>query len=33
MEKAAMPDFHEAIGPDVLKKRAEKYHDVEVGGA
>ena len=28
-----MPDFHEAIGQDVLKEPAEKLHDVEVGSA
>ena len=28
-----MPDFHKAIGPDMLKEPAEKRHDVEVGGA
>jgi hypothetical protein len=33
MEKAEMPDFHEALGQDVLKESAEKLHDVEVGGA
>ena len=31
MEKAAVPDFHKAIGQDVLKEPAEKLHDVEVG--
>ena len=28
-----MPDFHEAIGEDVLEEPAEKLHDVEVDGA
>jgi hypothetical protein len=28
-----MPDFHKAIGEDVLQEPAEKLHDVEVGGA
>ena len=31
MEKADMPDFHKAIGEDVLKEAAEKLHAVEVG--
>jgi len=33
MEKAEMTDFHEAIGQDVREEPAEKFHDVEVGGA
>jgi len=33
MEKAEMPDVHKAIGQDVLEEPAEKFHDVEVGGA
>ena len=33
MEKAEMPDFHEAIGQDVLEEPAEKFHDVELSGA
>jgi hypothetical protein len=33
MEKAAMPDFHQAIGHDRLEEPAEKLHDVELGGA
>lgn len=28
-----MPDFHKAIGQDMLKEPTEKLHDVEVGGA
>ena len=28
-----MPDFHEAIGQDVLEEPAEKFHDVELSGA
>ena len=28
-----MPDFHKAIGQDMLKEPAETLHDVEVGGA
>jgi hypothetical protein len=33
MKKAEMPDFHEAIGQDVLEEAAEKFDGVEVGGA
>ena len=33
MEKAAMADFHTAIGHDRLQAPAETRHDVEVGGA
>ncbi len=33
MEKAEMPDFHEALGQDMLEEPAEKFHDIEVGGA
>jgi len=32
-EQADMPDFHKAIGQDMLQEPAEKLHDVEVGGA
>ena len=28
-----MPDFHEALGQDVLEEPAEKLHDVEWGDA
>jgi hypothetical protein len=31
MEKAARPDLHKAIGPDVLEESAEQLPDVEVG--
>jgi hypothetical protein len=31
MEQADMPDFHTAIGQDVLKEPAETLHDVEAG--
>jgi hypothetical protein len=33
MEKAAMTDFHDAIGEDMLEEPAEKLHGVEVGGS
>ena len=33
MKKTEMPDFHKAIGQDVLEKPAEKLHDVKVHGA
>jgi hypothetical protein len=33
MEKAAVADLPEAIGPDVLEEPPEKLHDVEVGRA
>lgn len=33
MKKAEMPDFLKAIGQDMLEKAAEKFHDVEMGGA
>ena len=33
MEKAEMTDLHKAIGQDMLEEPAEKFHDVEVGGA
>jgi hypothetical protein len=33
MEKAALPDFHPAIGEDVREEPAEKFHDVEGRGA
>ena len=33
MEKAALPDLHEARGQDVLQEAAETRHDAEVGGA
>jgi hypothetical protein len=33
MEQAEMTDFHEALGQDGLEEPAEKFHDVEVGGA
>jgi hypothetical protein len=33
MEKTKMPDCHKALGQDVLKKPAEKLHDVKVDGA
>jgi hypothetical protein len=33
MAKAEMPNFHKALGQDMLKDPAEKLHDVEVGGA
>jgi len=33
MEKAKMPDFHEALGQDMLEEAAETLHAVEVGGA
>ena len=33
MEKAAVTDFLQAIGQDMLKESAEKLDDVKVGGA
>ena len=33
MEKAAVSDFHEAVGQDMLEEPAEKLHDVKVSGA
>jgi hypothetical protein len=33
MEKAEVADLHEALGQDVLEEPAEKFHDVELGGA
>ncbi len=33
MEQAEVPDFHKAFGQDVLEEPAEKFHDVELGGA
>jgi hypothetical protein len=32
MEKAEMPDFHEAIGQDMLEEPADKLHGVKVSG-
>jgi hypothetical protein len=33
MKKTEMPDFHTAIGQDVLEKPAEQLHNVKVHGA
>ena len=33
MEKAAVADFHKAIGQDLREEPAEQRHDVELGGA
>jgi hypothetical protein len=33
MEEAKMPDFHEALGQDVLEEPTEQLHDVELSGA
>jgi hypothetical protein len=33
MQKAAVADFHKAIGQDVLEEPAEKLPDVKVSGA
>ena len=33
MEKAKVADFHEAVRQDMLKEPADKFDDVELGGA